>query len=102
MSKWTKAFKNAWALHLPNDATVEFANMLRKAGWSVVSRIDSFKAALSADGFVTLEQKFLDQLTREGMTFEEIESIINAAGRELKELPERVTKTRVLFDVLGG
>lgn len=102
MGKWTKAFKKAWAIHLPNDASVDYANILRSHGWNVVSRIDSFKAALSADGYVVLEQKFLDQLTREGMTFEEIEDIINAAGRELKELPERATKTRILFDVLGG
>ena len=102
MGKWTKAFKKAWAIHLPNDATVDFANMLRKAGWSVVSRINGFKAALSADGYVVLEQKFLDQLTREGMDFSDIEHFINKAGGELKELPERTTKLRILFDALGG
>lgn len=102
LKKWNKTFKKGWAIHLPNDASVEFANVLRSHGWNVVSRINSFKAALSADGYVVLEQKFLDQLTREGMTFEEIEGIITAAGRELKELPERVSKVRVLFDALGG
>ena len=102
MAKWTKAFKNSWAIHLPNDASVDYANVLRSHGWNVVSRVDSFKAAINADGYVVLEKKFLDQLTREGMSFEEIEKLINDAGRDLKELPERVNETRILFDVLGG
>lgn len=102
MGKWNKTFKNAWALHLPNDCSVEYANVLRKHGWNVVSRVNSFKSALSANGYVVLEQAFIDQLDREQMDFSQIEELIVKAGGELKEMPETVSKTAILFDVLGG
>lgn len=102
LGKWNKSFKNAWALHFPNDVDPQFIEMARDNGWKVVTQVNGFKSALSADGYVVLEPAFLEQLTREGMTFSEIEDIITAAGRELKELPERVTETRIMFDVLGG
>lgn len=102
MGKWNATFKKNWTLHLPNDASVNYANVLRSHGWNVVSRVNSFKAALSANGYVKLEQAFLDQLDREGMDFSEIETLITQAGREMKALPETVSKIAIVFDVLGG
>lgn len=102
MGKWSAAFKKNWAIHLPNDASVHFANVLRDKGWNVVSRVNSFKAALSTNGYVVLEQAFLDQLEREQMDFSEIETLITKAGGEVKALPETVTRTQLIFDALGG
>jgi phosphohistidine swiveling domain-containing protein len=102
MGKWNATFKKNWAIHLPNDASVHYANVLRSHGWNVVSRVNSFKAALSTDGYVVLEQSFLDQLDREGMEFSEIEALITKAGRTVKSIPETVSETQLIFDALGG
>ena len=102
MGKWNATFKKNWHLHLQNGVSVEYANVLRKHGWKVVTQVNSFKAALNADGYVVLDQAFISQLMRENMEFSEIETLIKQAGRDLKELPERVTENRILFDVLGG
>jgi hypothetical protein len=102
MGKWTKTFKKNWTLYLPSDTPVDYANVIRSHGWKVVTVVNSFKAALNIDGYIVLEESFKEQLTRENMTFGEIESLISKAGREVKELPVAVTKARRLFDVLGG
>jgi pyruvate,orthophosphate dikinase len=102
MKKWTKTFKKNWALHLPSACSVDYANVLRSHGWKVVTVVDSFKAAFHVDGYVVMDESFLAQLTREQITFGEIETLIRKSGRTVKELPVAVSKTRRLFDVLGG
>lgn len=102
MGKWTKTFKKNWTLYLPSGTGVEVANTLRDQGWKVVTVVNSFKAALSVDGYVVMDAAFTEQLSRENMTFGEIEKLVTEAGREVKELPTPVTKARRLFDVLGG
>jgi len=100
--QWTNKFKADWTLHLPNGASVDYANVLRSHGWKVVTVVNCFKAALSVDGYVIMESQFADQLQRENMNFGEIENLVKAAGRDVQELPTAVTKARRLFDVLGG
>ena len=100
--QWTNKFKSDWTLHLPNGASVDYANVLRSHGWKVVTVVNCFKAALSVDGYVIMDSNFADQLQRENMNFGEIETLVKAAGREVQELPTAVTKERRLFDVLGG
>ncbi len=100
--QWTQTFKNSWTLHLPNGASVDYANVLRSHGWKVVTVVNCFKAALSVDGYVIMDSNFAEQLGRENMNFGEIETLVKAAGREVLELPTAVTKARRLFDVLGG
>jgi len=100
--QWTNKFKADWTLHLPANASVDYANVLRSHGWKVVTVVNCFKAALSVDGYVIMDSQFADQLNRENMNFGEIETLVKAAGREVLELPTAVTKARRLFDVLGG
>jgi len=100
--QWTNKFKSDWTLHLPTGVSVDYANVLRSHGWKVVTVVNCFKAALSVDGYIIMDSGFSEQLTRENMDFNEIEILVAAAGREVKELPVAVTKARRLFDVLGG
>lgn len=102
MAKWNATFKKGWTLHLPVYTPDALLKVLRKAGWKLVTTVNSFKAALSADGYIVMEDAFLQQLTREKMNFSEIEELIVKGGGEVKELPSRMTKNRLLFDVLGG
>ena len=102
MKMWTKTFKKNWTLHMPAGTSLKEIEIMRKHGWGVVTVVDNFKAALSVDGYVLIEEAFADQLERENMTFSDIEKVIIEAGREVKELPQRVTRNRALFDVLGG
>lgn len=102
MAKWKVSFKKNWTLHLPNDASINLCNTLRELGWNVVSRVNSFKAALSANGYVVLEEAFIEQLEREDMDFSEIETLMADAGREMKALPETVSEIELIFDALGG
>jgi len=48
-----------------------------------------------------MDELFTARLEKEDMQFKEIEELIVRSGREVKELPDRVTKERRLFDVLG-
>ena len=100
--QWTNKFKSSWTLHLPTSASVDYANVLRSHGWKVVTVVNCFKAALSVDGYVIMDPAFAEQLNRESMNFDEIETLVRAAGRTVQELPKPVTKARRLFDVLGG
>lgn len=100
--QWTNKFKSDWTLHLPTGASVDYANVLRSHGWKVVTVVNCWKAALSVDGYVIMNEDFANQLTRENMKFGDIEDLVKAAGREVKELPVATTKARRLFDVLGG
>ena len=102
LKKWAKKFKNSFALHLPNDVDPAFVDMLREHGWNVVTRVNGFKAALRANGYVVIEDAFLATLKREDMDFAEIEGFIKKAGGSLKELPTPTTKIGLLFDALGG
>lgn len=102
MKIWTTKMKKRWTLHLPSGTEAVVIEEIRAAGWKTVTVVNSFKRALSVDGYVEMEECFIDQLERENMTFGEIEKIVVAAGREVKELPKRVSKERLLFDVLGN
>ena len=100
--QWTNKFKSDWTLHLPTGVSVDYANVLRSHGWKVVTVVNCFKAALSVDGYIIMDSNFAEQLNRENMKFGDIEDLVKAAGRDVKELPTAVTKARRLFDVLGG
>ena len=101
-STWAKKFKRSWTLHLPGGTDGVLIEVLRAHGWKVVTVVDSFKAALSVDGYVVMDEKFQERLVEEGLTFSVIEELLIKTGAEVKELPARVTKERQLFDVLGG
>jgi len=99
---WTKKMKKAWTVHLPAGASTDFVKSVRDAGWKTVTLVKSFKTALTVDGYVQMDSRFLDQLGSENMNFTEIEELVVQAGREVRELPKRISKSRLLFDVLGG
>lgn len=102
MKMWTKTFKKSWALHFPASVPAAYVKNLRILGWSVVTNVTNFKTALSIDGYVVMSDEFRDQLHRENMTFSDIASLVVDAGRKVIELPARMTKNRLMFDVLGG
>jgi len=99
---WTKKMKKAWALNLPIGTDPTLIEILRGRGWRVVTLVDSFKSALSSDGYVTISDSFFGILEKENMDFYDIAKLLHEAGREMKQLPKTITKDRLMFDVLGG
>lgn len=101
-SKWTKTFKKRWTLHLPHGIDTVLVEVIKAHGWKCVTFVNSFKTAITIDGYIVMDEGFIKQLKKEGMTFGDIADLVIKAGGNVKELPDRVTKERRLFDVLGG
>lgn len=99
---WTKKFKKSYVLHLPIGTPDIVQEKLQAAGWSFVTTITSFKSALTANGYIVLDPSFTAQLVRENVDFQDIKELLVKGGRECVDLPQRVNKKRLMFDVLGG
>ncbi len=99
--EWPTALKERTILFTPEGVDKSLKSKLTKSGWKVATRVFTMNDLLDSDGVVDLTDDF-KQLLGGVDVVAKLMGVFKAAGKEMSGVPKAISRTRKVFDILGG
>lgn len=99
-SVWKAKLKKRVTLFIPTYAEAIHIEALKNAKWTLATKVETVEDLMNSDGIIDLTPKFEESVG--GKTaVTKLLRIFKEAGRDLKGMPEAMTRKRRVFDILG-